>query len=286
MEKKSCFIITPIGDDNSAIRRHIDGIIDQAILPAIGELFEIKVAHRQYEIGSINERIIQNIFDSDLVIANLTGLNPNVMFEIAIRYSFGKPAVVIAEKGTKLPFDIVEENTIFYINDPAGAAELRDTIKKFVDKLDWNRNTYGPVYKAISNAATFEEIKTSIEGGGYEAAFSFLVKKISDLEAEIKEKCLQDSYIDENKNDFYKLEEEIDRERITFRRRWSEIKKEVPFNVESAYLILKNIDDFVNSILERKSWTVQERRYIKGKLAFLEQEIRNYIYNEKNNSKQ
>ena len=81
-EKKSCFVVTPIGDENTAIRRHIDGIIDQAIVPAIGDEFEIKVAHREYEIGSINDRVIQSVCNSDLVIANLTGLNPNVMFEL------------------------------------------------------------------------------------------------------------------------------------------------------------------------------------------------------------
>lgn len=31
MDKKRCFIITPIGNDNDSIRRHIDGIIDAAI---------------------------------------------------------------------------------------------------------------------------------------------------------------------------------------------------------------------------------------------------------------
>lgn len=185
-EKKTCFVVTPIGDENTAIRRHIDGIIDQAIIPAIGDEFEIKVAHREYEIGSINDRVIQNVYDSDLVVANLTGLNPNVMFEIAIRYSFGKPAIVIAEKGTKLPFDIVDENTIFYINDPAGAAELKDNIKRFVQRIDWTKCEYGPVFSAIKNAAVINHIESGISDTDNKNAFSFLVEKISDLEAEIK----------------------------------------------------------------------------------------------------
>ena len=185
-EKKSCFVVTPIGDENTAIRRHIDGIIDQAIVPAIGDEFEIKVAHREYEIGSINDRVIQSVCNSDLVIANLTGLNPNVMFEIAIRYSFGKPAIVIAEKGTKLPFDIVDENTIFYINDPAGAAELKENIKRFVKKIDWTKCEYGPVFSAIKNAAVINHIESGISDKDNKNAFSFLVEKMSDLEAEIK----------------------------------------------------------------------------------------------------
>lgn len=184
-EKKTCFVVTPIGDENTAIRRHIDGIIDQAIIPAIEDEFQIKVAHREYEIGSINDRVIQSVCDSDLVVANLTGLNPNVMFEIAIRYSFGKPAIVIAENGTKLPFDIVDENTIFYINDPAGAAELKEKIKKFVEKIDWTKCEYGPVFSAIKNAAVINNIETGIQDKDSRNAFSFIAKRMDDLEKEI-----------------------------------------------------------------------------------------------------
>lgn len=199
-EKKSCFVVTPIGDENTAIRRHIDGIIDQAIIPAIGDEFEIKVAHREYEIGSINDRVIQSVCNSDLVVANLTGLNPNVMFEIAIRYSFGKPAIVIAEKGTKLPFDIVDENTIFYINDPAGAAELKETIKKFVQKIDWSKCEYGPVFSAIKNAAVVTNIEMGISGEENKNAFSFLVDKINKIENELQRNYISQFEYSDNNN--------------------------------------------------------------------------------------
>ena len=35
-----CFIITPIGDDSDPIRRHIEGIIDAAIRPALCDKYE------------------------------------------------------------------------------------------------------------------------------------------------------------------------------------------------------------------------------------------------------
>lgn len=100
-DKKVCFVITPIGDNNSDIRRHIDGIIEQAIEPALGEKYEIVAAHKKYEIGSINDRVIKSVLEADLVVANLTDTNPNVMYELAIRHSFGKPAIVlIHQNGT------------------------------------------------------------------------------------------------------------------------------------------------------------------------------------------
>ena len=162
--KKRCFVITPIGDEKSEIRRHIDGIIDEAIVPALGEEYEVRVAHREFELGSINDRVIRNIYDSDLVIANLTQLNPNVMFEIGMRYSFGKPALVIAEEGTRLPFDVIDENTLFYINDPKGAAELRKKIGQFVERIDYGREDYGPIVSTLQKAAMLKNIEEIIYG--------------------------------------------------------------------------------------------------------------------------
>ena len=179
--KKKCFVVTPIGDNNTAIRRHIEGIIDQAIIPAIGEKYEIDVAHRNYEIGSINDRVIKSIFNSDLVIANLTGLNPNVMFELAIRYSFGKPALVIAEEGTKLPFDINDENVIFYINDPAGAYELKEKIVGFEEKINLAKKDYGPVYKAVRTIPLFNEVEAGKEVSN-DKLLEYVIERLDSIE--------------------------------------------------------------------------------------------------------
>lgn len=179
--KKTCFVVTPIGNDDSPIRRHIDGIIDQAITPALEEKYEIDVAHRKYEIGSINDRVIKSIYNSDLVIANLTGLNPNVMFELAIRYSFGKPAIVIAEEGTKLPFDIVDENTIFYINDPSGANELKGKISEFEKNIHLEKKFYGPVYKAINTIPLYKEVESG-EDVSSEKLLSYVINRLDSIE--------------------------------------------------------------------------------------------------------
>lgn len=183
-DKKVCFVITPIGDNNSEIRRHIDGIIDQAIEPALGEKYEIVVAHRKYEIGSINDRVIKSVFESDLVIANLTNTNPNVMFELAIRYSFGKPAIVIAEKGTKLPFDVIDENTIFYINDPAGANELKQSIIEYEKNIDLDKKEYGPVFKVINKIPLYDEVESGKDVSS-DRLLQYVIDRLDSLEKNI-----------------------------------------------------------------------------------------------------
>lgn len=189
-DKKQCFVITPIGDNNSDIRRHIDGIIDQAIVPALGERYEIVVAHRKYEIGSINDRVIRNVFEADLVIANLTNTNPNVMFELAIRYSFGKPAIVIAEEGTKLPFDVVDENTIFYINDPAGANELKQKIIEFEKTIASENKKYGPVYKVIKAIPLYDEVESG-KDVSQDKVLQYVIDRLDSLEKNLNAKSQQ-----------------------------------------------------------------------------------------------
>lgn len=125
-KQKICFIITPIGEVNTSIRRHIEGVIDSVIVPVLEQKeYEVKVAHREHGQGLITENIINCICDADIVIANLTNLNPNVMFEVALRYCTDKPIIHICEESTILPFDIKDQRTIFYKNDMLGVKELK-----------------------------------------------------------------------------------------------------------------------------------------------------------------
>lgn len=146
--KEQCFVITPIGDDNSDIRRHIEGIIDAVIRPALEDQYEIVVAHRISTPGSITKQIIEAIYNAKLVIANLTNCNPNVMYELALRHGIGKPVIMIAAVGTKLPSDIMMQRTIFYRNDALGVLELRDKLKNTADKIDFQKKS-GLVFEAL-----------------------------------------------------------------------------------------------------------------------------------------
>ena len=95
-QEKRCFIVTPIGSENDPIRRHIEGIFEAAIRPALEDKYKLIVAHKIYEPGSITKQVISEIYNAELVIANLTNRNPNVMYELAFRHSLGKPIIMIA----------------------------------------------------------------------------------------------------------------------------------------------------------------------------------------------
>lgn len=155
--KDKCFIITPIGDDTDPIRRHIEGIIDAALRPALEDKYDLVVAHRISEPGSITKQIITEIYSAKLVVANLTNRNPNVMYELALRHSLGKPVIMIAEKGTPLPSDIVMERTIFYQNDARGVIELRESIAAAEKEIDYDK-TESPIYNVLHDVLKDRQI--------------------------------------------------------------------------------------------------------------------------------
>ncbi len=186
--KESCFIITPIGDDLAPIRRHIDGIIDAVIEPALGDKYKIVVAHRISEPGSITKQIIREIYTSKLVIANLTDRNPNVMYELAFRHSLGKPVIMIAEKGTPLPSDIIMERTIFYQNDAKGVLELRKCIQKAEEDIDFSKEN-SPLHDVLREINDeIEIVKTLEEGSSAESknknsnTLEYILEKLTKIE--------------------------------------------------------------------------------------------------------
>lgn len=181
MDKKRCFIITPIGNDNDSIRRHIDGIIDAAIKPALEPDYEVVAAHKITETGTITKQIIKEIYQDELAIANLTGNNPNVMYELAIRYCLGKPVLTIAEKGTNLPFDVMPERTIFYVNDPQGSLDLKEAIKSYVLNIDLTK-IESPIHAILkeidADAEALSLVKSSLKETSVEDSTSEILMHI------------------------------------------------------------------------------------------------------------
>jgi hypothetical protein len=65
----------------------------------------------------ISERIIGNIFEVPIAVADISDLNPNVMLELGLRLASKKPTVVVAVSGSNIPFDIRDFHATFYPAD-------------------------------------------------------------------------------------------------------------------------------------------------------------------------
>ena len=91
--------------------------------------------------GVIDKKMYENILKADFVVADISTLNPNAIYELGVRHAL-KPntTIVIAEDKLKIPFDI---NHVFihsykHLEDDIGVTEakrFKAHLKKQVEKI-------------------------------------------------------------------------------------------------------------------------------------------------------
>lgn len=131
---KKCFVVSPIGDDGSNIRKNADQLFNHIIKPVCEKcgFKAIRIDHENIP-DSITQGILDSLFKYDLVIADLTGHNPNVFFEIGYRASIGKPIIHLKRKGESIPFDVSSIRTFDYdLTDLDVVAETRERLEKAI----------------------------------------------------------------------------------------------------------------------------------------------------------
>lgn len=112
-ELKKCFVICPISEEGTEIRRRSDQVLNHIIKPVAKECgYETVRADQISEPGIITSQVIQHLLHDDLVIADLTARNPNVYYELAVRHAVRKAVVQIIHYDEPIPFDVAPTRTI------------------------------------------------------------------------------------------------------------------------------------------------------------------------------
>lgn len=158
---RTCFFVTPIGSENSSDFKKMTAILNNVINPVISEFgYESVVASDIQKIGSIGDQVFEAIKDSSLVISNLTGLNPNVMYETAVAHSFAKPTIMIMERSDKenLPFDLLGDRAVFFDNTIEGTGKLIEDLSMKIEHMQENDQVDNPVIRVMKQAATLQSI--------------------------------------------------------------------------------------------------------------------------------
>nr|DAX55056.1 MAG TPA: Nucleoside 2-deoxyribosyltransferase [Caudoviricetes sp.] len=115
MTEKICFIVTAIGESGTETRDRADEVFSYLIAPVCEELGYKPVRVDQVDaVDNINETIINYLKTAPMVIADMTGHNPNAFYELGFRQALELPLVPIIQTGNKLPFDVISQRTVFY----------------------------------------------------------------------------------------------------------------------------------------------------------------------------
>jgi len=139
-DKKTCFIIGPIGDPETDVRKWADFVREHIVTPAVtncGYTAPARSDDPDIGLGLIMESIIEKMFSATLVVADLTDYNPNVFYELGIRHCAPKPAAIhLIKVGEKVPFDLGDNKAIFIDRDYEKVISARLEIEKRIKAIE------------------------------------------------------------------------------------------------------------------------------------------------------
>lgn len=133
MTGRKIFLACPIGDEGSETRKLSDTVLVHLLQEAIKRdhsLSDVEIirADMWARPGKITAQIMELVLSADVLVADLTNLNPNVMYELGLRQASRLSTVLIARKGTNLPFDLMQYRTVFYETSLDEMAAARDEV--------------------------------------------------------------------------------------------------------------------------------------------------------------
>lgn len=164
---KTCYIIGPIGKPDTPVRAWADFVREHIIKPVLTDCGYAEPARADDpEKELIMLDIIAQMFNADLVVADLTDYNPNVFYELGIRHCAKKPVIHLIKDDQKPPFDLGGNKAIFISRDYekviAAVSDIGERIK-VIEKNSEQFYSQVQVHIQMNQLELFKESKTGFE---------------------------------------------------------------------------------------------------------------------------
>lgn len=146
------FVIMPFTERDDRYQTGFFGeVLDQIFIPAGKEAgFEVRTAKRQ---GSdiIQSTIVRDLLEADLVLADLTEHNPNVLFELGMRMREDRPVVLVRARGTGPIFDVDNILRVEEYDPNVWPSTVKRDVPKITDHIKgaWDNKDSAETYMGI-----------------------------------------------------------------------------------------------------------------------------------------
>src|SRR6185437_2852938 len=124
----TCFVMMPFAEP-------LGGYYASVYEPAIAKA-KLKAVRADNEIfgpGKIIDQIWNGLNSARVLVADLTGRNPNVLYELGLAHALRKPVVLVSSNKEDIPFDVRHVRVIYYDkDDPFWGARLTEKIAENV----------------------------------------------------------------------------------------------------------------------------------------------------------
>jgi hypothetical protein len=116
----SCFVMMPF---KGQLGSYYEAIYEPAIRKA--GLRPVRADDDMFATGKIMDQIWTGIHGAKVLVAELTGRNPNVFYELGLAHALQKPVVLVSSNQEDVPFDVQHIRVIYYdMSDPFWGEKL------------------------------------------------------------------------------------------------------------------------------------------------------------------
>jgi hypothetical protein len=127
------FVIMPFAPEFQPVYDHVIKPLEKEL--AINLEKGIKRGDDFFSHHNIVDEIWSAIYSCQIIIADCTGRNANVFYELGIAHTLGKPYILITQNVKDAPFDIQGRRLIEYKDSIAGTTKLKADLKKAIAAL-------------------------------------------------------------------------------------------------------------------------------------------------------
>ncbi|MBJ6110429.1 toll/interleukin-1 receptor domain-containing protein [Hymenobacter sp. BT523] len=131
VDDKLCFTVMPFSVEELNI------VYEDFVKPAVEEFCNLTCERGDDVFGSnvVMDDIRKSIEKARIIIADLTGRNPNVFYEVGIAHTLNKPVLLLSQDVEDIPFDLRHRRILIYEYSPRGCKKLEKDIVKSINSM-------------------------------------------------------------------------------------------------------------------------------------------------------
>lgn len=131
VDETLCFIVMPFTVEP------LNAIYEEIVRPVLVEKCGLRVERGDDQFGSrpIMDDITESITRARLIIADLTGRNANVFYEVGIAHAFDKAVLLMTQSMDDVPFDLRHRRALVYENSIRGGKKLEKALFENVQRI-------------------------------------------------------------------------------------------------------------------------------------------------------
>ncbi|ANF51177.1 hypothetical protein A0O34_11905 [Chryseobacterium glaciei] len=186
-----CGLIMPIADTEGYPPGHWKEV--KKIITSVAEDagFRTRLVSESEETHVIQKTIVQNVFYDDIVICDVSSKNPNVMFELGLRFAFDKATVIIKDNETGYSFDTSPVEHVNYRKDLrfSSIEEFKkDLFEKLKATFKKSKEANHSMYLQDFGKFVIKELDTKTVSEN-----QYILEKLNEMQREIKNLSITDS---------------------------------------------------------------------------------------------